>query len=247
MTSIRKISFLLTAVLSCILFQACDKKVSDVVERLPIVDEVLSDTASVNYVDFGSYPSDLRTLPIGILGKDSSDLSVVRFVMDADFFDNITGSADRDSIRDFAGEHFIFFTDPDTTFYSSLVDLGRRTEVTDRIVRNAARLLQDGVKIVLVASDSASTYGLTAIESLLAASGTGVKVLGMSQSATELAAQSYKSLRDDNLLAFRITSQSLDSNVEEVYPPEPDSTAISPATDSLQTENVPSQDSTGRN
>lgn len=255
MNGFRHIFTCLTVSLSLIALQSCDRQLPSTVSHLPVVDEVLSDTSSAYHVDFDSYPTDLRSLPIGILGKDSTDLAAVQFIMEADFFDNITGSADRDSIKDFAGEHFIFYTDPDTTLYSSLTDLGKHAQLTNRIVHNAASILQDSVKIIIIASDSAATYGLAAIESLLAASGTSVKVLGMDRSLAELTVRSYNSLREDNLLAFRISGQSLVSNVDEVYPPLPDSILFIPAipqADSLQTENlleaenVQVQDSTGR-
>ena len=72
-----------------------------------VVTKALYDTASNFYVEFNEYPAEMRNLPIGIFDSGTGGLTVLEKLLSLDAFDNITGQDGRDSILDFAGEHFV--------------------------------------------------------------------------------------------------------------------------------------------
>ena len=78
---------------------------------LPISSKSLYDTSSVYYAEFDKYPTDLSTLPIGVIDASSEGFSVVEDLLVADYVDNITGALSPDGIPDFGGENFQFLAD----------------------------------------------------------------------------------------------------------------------------------------
>lgn len=214
--------------LTALLLAGCKKEETYRIELPAVVNEILNDTSSIYHIDFSSYPGSLRNLPIGILGKDSSSLAALDTILNSDLFDNITGKPVRDSIRDYAGEHFIFRLDTDTSSYAPYLAQGRKNEIVERIVHTAALLLKDNVKIIIFASDSTSRYGYEAVCSLLENGGIPVKAVKNDGNMEEVLKTAYTNLRKDNLLAFRITPQKIDTIFISESP------------------NVQTQDSTGR-
>jgi len=184
---------------------------------IPIVHEILSDASSDIYVDFTSYPDDISSLPIGVICKFDDFDAVSSAVVNLDSFDNINGNTTPDAILDFAGEHFFFIALRDT------LDGNLR----DTAVFYTAKLLQEGVKMVIIASDELSDAGLGTVSHLLLQTGKNIKAIGVSDSAdyVGVAAECYRILREERNLALRITPQ--ESHLS-VFPP------IPPITDTVE-------------
>ncbi len=160
-----------------------------------IVNKALYDTASHFFVDFNNYPTDMRSLPIGIFDSGTGGLTVLEKLLSLDHFDNITGAEGRDSILDFAGEHFVYLADQANMPYGNYAAEGNTAYLQELVLKDALFLLDDDyfingieeqpsgrkprVKIIVVACNTATAYGLGLIESLLQQSGTGVKVIGV--------------------------------------------------------------------
>ena len=81
------------------------------VDNMAIVNKAIYDTSSHFYVAFDQYPEEMRNLPIGVFDSGTGGLTVLEKMLSLDHFDNITGQEGRDSILDFAGEHFIYLAD----------------------------------------------------------------------------------------------------------------------------------------
>lgn len=163
-------------------------------ELIPISSKALSDTTSVWFGNFDSYPQDKSKLPIGIMISRIEEYIVLEKFLTADFFDNITGEEKPDGIRDFAGEKFNVLLDfansPYRNFYLSAESIDILRDIT---VRNALHLMDDDyyiipedilptgvkdrVKVLINVSDLPCLYAQEDIDSLLRFSRTGVECL----------------------------------------------------------------------
>ena len=164
-------------------------------DNLAVVNKALFDTASNFYVEFNEYPEEMRSLPIGVFDSGTGGLTVLEKLLSLDAFDNITGSAGRDSILDFAGEHFIYLADQANMPYGNYAAENNTEYLKELVLKDAMFLLDDDffqnaieeepsgrkqrAKIIVVACNTATAYGLDLIRNLIAQSGTGVKVIGV--------------------------------------------------------------------
>lgn len=177
-----------------VLFSSCGQKVVE--EKLiPISEKALNDTASVFYADFASYPRQKSQLPIGVFDSGTGGLTVQEVLLTLDSFDNITGKEVGDGIPDFAGENFVYLADDANMPYGDYDAAGKSDYLRELVVKDALFLMGDKyynlaiddapygekmeVKVIVIACNTATAYGLADIEKLLAKSGTGVKVIGV--------------------------------------------------------------------
>lgn len=186
--------YLSLLLLSSLLMVSCGSK-SKEQELIPISKKALSDSTSIYYADFDSFPKEKSLLPIGIIDDTPDGIQVVKMFLHSDQYDNITGKLTGDGIPDFAGENYIFLSDNANAPYSNYVEKGKADYLRELVVRDALFLLRDhyfnivydqkptGVKehskILVVASSSASVTALKDIEILLQKSETGVKVISL--------------------------------------------------------------------
>ena len=164
-------------------------------DNLPIVNKALYDTASNFYVEFDEYPEEMRNLPIGVFDSGTGGLTVLEKLLSLDTFDNITGAAGRDSILDFAGEHFIYLADQANMPYGNYAAEKNTEYLKELVLKDAMFLLDDDyflnaieeesqgrkprAKIIVVACNTATAYGLDLIRDMIAQSGKDVKVIGV--------------------------------------------------------------------
>ena len=134
-------------------------------------------------------------MPIGVFDSGTGGLTVLEVLLKLDQFDNITGKQEPDGIADFAGENFEYLADEANMPYGDYDALGKSDYLRELVVKDALFLLGDSyynlaiddkatglkerVKIIVVACNTATAYGLEDIKSLVNASGTGVKVIGV--------------------------------------------------------------------
>lgn len=186
--------FLVAAISLLALTASCGKPQMPV-NNPAIVNKALFDTASHFYVDFSEYPDEMRNLPIGIFDSGTGGLTVLEKLLQLDHFDNITGATGRDSILDFAGEHFIYLADQANMPYGNYAAEGNTAYLQELVVKDAIFLLGDTyftnaieeepsgrkprAKIIVVACNTATAYGLDLIQNMLDQSGTKVKVIGV--------------------------------------------------------------------
>lgn len=163
--------------------------------NIPIIDKALKDTSSNFYVAFDQYPEEMKKLPIGVFDSGTGGLTVLEKILSLDHFDNITGEENKDEILDFAGEHFIYLADQANMPYGNYDAEGKSDYLRELAVKDAIFLLEDNyfqdayeekpscvkprVKIIIVACNTATAYGLKSIESLLEQSSSKVKVIGV--------------------------------------------------------------------
>ena len=189
-----KKALIITIALSAALY-SCKTNVRQADINLPIVDRALFDSTSVYYGEFEEYPENLKMLPIGVFDSGTGGLTVLEKIVSLDLFDNITGKRGDDDILDFAGEHFIYLADQANMPYGNYDAEGKSDYLRELVIKDALFLLDDNyyetqydresdgikprVKIIVIACNTATAYGLKDITSLLEQSNTGVKVIGV--------------------------------------------------------------------
>ena len=182
-------------VLSVLVSLAGCKKQEIPVDNMAVVNKALFDTASNFYVEFDEYPDEMRNLPIGVFDSGTGGLTVLEKLLCLDCFDNITGREGRDSILDFAGEHFVYLADQANMPYGNYDAEGNSDYLKELVLKDALFLMDDDyfanaieerptgqkmrAKIIVVACNTATAYGLDLIRSMLEQSETGVKVIGV--------------------------------------------------------------------
>ena len=190
---IRMSALLLLA--AALLLTGCKGKTTEAFDNIPIIEKALGDTASAFYADFEAYPAKLSELPIGVFDSGTGGLTVLERILSLDHFQNITGEEGRDSIRDFAGEHFIYLADQANMPYGVYDACSKADYLRELVVKDALFLMGDKyyenpfqlpasgekprVKIMVIACNTATAYGLKDVRTMLAQSGTGVKVIGV--------------------------------------------------------------------
>jgi len=168
-------AYIFICILCLLLFSrcGCNRDDQEIVPRLPIVTEVLSDENSPWYIDRSAYPTYRSQLPVGIYGTDESCLSMLETLLELDAFDNITGDEGADGIKDFAGEYF-------SLIYRRIIPDSVRIQT----IRNLARLVQGDstcmpAKILLITSDTVSITAMEDIGRLVEDSKLGIKALSV--------------------------------------------------------------------
>ncbi len=165
------------------------------VELSPIMRKALEDESSRFYANFKDFPKEKKMLPIGVFDSGTGGLTVLEVMLGIDKIDNITGELKSDGIPDFAGENFQFLGDMANMPYGNYASENKNDFFKELVVKDALFLLGDKfytspmdvdmsgakekAKILVIACNTATAWGLNDIEAMLDKSGTGVKVIGV--------------------------------------------------------------------
>jgi glutamate racemase len=143
-----------------VLVAACQGKPG----HIPVVDAALNDTTSVFYTDFTTYPTLRNHLPIGVFDSGTGGLTVLEAIL---------------SSRLLEGEDFIYLADQANMPYGNYAAEGKTDFLRELIIKDALFLLGHQVKILVVACNTATAYGLEDITNFLEDSGSGIKAIGV--------------------------------------------------------------------
>lgn len=189
----RYLSLFLAVALLC----ACgsNSKKEESVELSPIMEKALNDQTSRFYADFKAFPQEKELLPIGVFDSGTGGLTVLEVMLTIDKIDNITGALRPDGIPDFAGENFQFLGDMANMPYGNYAAENKSDFFKELVVKDALFLLGDKYykspldnepigekeksKIIVIACNTATAWGLNDIKTVLEQSGTGIKVIGV--------------------------------------------------------------------
>lgn len=147
--------------------------------NIPIIDKALSDENSAFYGNFSSYPKSLAGLPIGVFDSGTGGLTVLERILTLDTVNNLNGTNESDGIPDFVEEKFVYLADQANMPYGQYDARGKADYLRELAVKDALFLMNAPVKIIVIACNTATAYGLRDVSSLLSQSGTGVKVIGV--------------------------------------------------------------------
>ena len=119
--------------------------------------------------------------PIGVFDSGTGGLTVLETLLAADAFDNLTGEPCSDGKPDFGRENFVYFGDQANMPYGLYDAEGKADFLRELVVRDTEFVLgTDGhapAKIVVIACNTATAYGLAAATEVAARK--GVKVIGV--------------------------------------------------------------------
>lgn len=150
-------------------------------ESIPVVEKAITDTSSVYYANYQAYPKNLTTLPIGVFDSGTGGLTVLEAFLGLDLFDNKTGEERADGIPDFKGENFTYLADQANMPYGNYSAAGKQDYLRELVVKDALFLTKEPnrSKIVVIACNTATAYGLHDVEDLLERGKTGLTVVGV--------------------------------------------------------------------
>lgn len=199
-------------------------------ELLPIVRKALYDKESVWYTDLSRYPVDFGNLPIGVFDSGTGGFTVLEKMLSMDRFDNKTGAEVPDGIPDFAGEDFQYLGDQANMPYGRYAAEGKEDYLRELAVKDALFLMgrryslsredvaisgaKSPVKMVVIACNTATAYGLGPIQDMTDAAGCPVKVIGVVNAGSASALDAVSSL-DTASLAVLATPGTVASGVYE--------------------------------
>ena len=141
--------------------------------------------------------------PIGVFDSGLGGLTVLERLLDVDRFDNSTGKPGPDGIPDFAAESFQYLGDQANMPYGDYSSEGRSELLKELIWNDAKFLLGDKfyrsarestpqgvkprVKILVIACNTATAWGLSLVRERLSAAGDGTKVVGVIEAGVRAA------------------------------------------------------------
>jgi glutamate racemase len=125
--------------------------------------------------------------PIGVFDSGTGGLTVLEKLLTVDEFDNDTGARRSDGRPDLARENFVYFGDQANMPYGLYGAKGKTDFLRELIVRDTEFVLGDGghapSKIVVIACNTATAYGLAVSTEYAKAKGT--KVIGVVNAGVE--------------------------------------------------------------
>ena len=189
------------ALLLVILPAACAAKKSsppaDANHEMPIVEAILDDQESPFYIDAKNYPTIGQELPVGIFDSGTGGLTGLDAIINFDQFDNEskTWTASGDGAPDLKSERFVYLADTANMPYGVCPQKGKTDLLKEHIIKDAWFLLTNEyyrtaaaespqadktpVKAIVIACNTATTYGKSDIEHFIDLAGLDIKVIGV--------------------------------------------------------------------
>ena len=132
-------------------------------------------------VSTGCKNNNQKALPIGMFDSGTGGLTVMEQFLAMDSFNNKTGEELPDGVPDFAGENFIYLADQANMPYGVYSSKNKTDFLKELIIKDAKFLTtgKNNSKIVVIACNTATAYGLQDVEAMLNKDNPGVKVVGV--------------------------------------------------------------------
>jgi glutamate racemase len=179
--------------LSSLLFNQCSSE-QDQVKR-DLVQTILSDTSDFYYVDVKHYPVKNKRLPVGIFDSGTGGLTVMDAIVNFDGFINQTNVFNPDGVLDFQKEYFVYLADQANMPYGNYPSLNKTDLLKEHILKDVQFLLSNKyyrssadkeymtdklpAKVIVVACNTATAYGMDDIEAFLSKAKLDIKVIGV--------------------------------------------------------------------
>jgi glutamate racemase len=184
-------------------------------QNLPIVNTILSDETSFYYTNFKKYPVLEPTMPIGVFDSGTGGLTVMNAIVTLDSYNNKTHQKGADGIADFAAEYFIYLADQANMPYGNYAAMNKTDLLQEHIIKDAQFLLgskyysnndlftnKKPIKVLVVACNTATAYGLSDIEQFLAQTKSNVKVIGVIDAGVKGALETFKKSESGSIGVF---------------------------------------------
>jgi glutamate racemase len=167
---------------------------------------ILSDPASFYYIDFARYPQQDAQLPIGVFDSGTGGLTVFNAIATFDEHNNLTNTNGPDGQPDFSREDFIYLADQANMPYGNYSAAGKTDFLKELILKDVQFLMgphyyntqfdlqkdKKPVKAIVIACNTATAYGKSDAEALLAQAGSPLKVIGVIDAGVRGALSHFK-------------------------------------------------------
>ncbi len=184
-------------------------------QDLPIVKTILSDTTSFFYTNFKQYPVLQPNMPIGVFDSGTGGLTVLNAIVTLDLYNNKTHEKRADGIPDFAAEDFIYLADQANMPYGNYAAMNKTDLLKEHIIKDAQFLLANKyynnnelftnkkqIKVLVVACNTATAYGLGDIEQFLTQTQSKVKVIGVINAGVKGALATFEKSESGSIGVF---------------------------------------------
>jgi len=184
-------------------------------QELPIVKTILSDETSFYYTNFKKYPVLAPHMPIGVFDSGTGGLTVLNAIVNLDSYNNRTHQKGADGIPDFTAEDFIYLADQANMPYGNYAAMNKTDLLKEHIIKDAQFLLgnkyynnnelfinKEPIKVLVVACNTATAYGLSDIEQFLAHTQSNVKVIGVINAGVKGALATFKKSESGSIGVF---------------------------------------------
>ena len=155
--------------------------------------------------------------PIGVFDSGIGGLSVLEPLLTLDEFDNVSGAMHPDGRPDFADEDFVYFGDQANMPYGRYADEGKADFLRELIKDDARFVLGTDrhlpSKIVVIACNTATAYGIDAVRELARAN--DVETIGVVDAGVEATLDALKWVRTPYAIAVMATPGTVASGVYE--------------------------------
>ena len=171
------------------------------------------------------------SMPIGVFDSGTGGLTVLERILTLDAYDNTTHLPGADGIPDFEAEDFEYLADQanmpygvydaqgKADFLRRLVLDDARFLLDDRYFRTAAEALPRGskspCKIIVIACNTATAYGLASVEDMLKARGRGERVIGVINAGAKAALDLLEGAGGDFAVGVLATPGTISSGAYE--------------------------------
>ena len=155
--------------------------------------------------------------PIGVFDSGIGGLSVLEPLLTLDEFDNMSGEMHPDGRPDFADEDFVYFGDQANMPYGRYAAEGK-TDFLRELIKDDARFVLGTdrhlpSKIVVIACNTATAYGIDAVRELARAN--DVETIGVVDAGVEATLDALKWVRTPYAIAVMATPGTVSSGVYE--------------------------------
>lgn len=155
--------------------------------------------------------------PIGVFDSGIGGLSVLEPLLTIDAFDNVSGEMHPDGRPDFQDEDFVYFGDQANMPYGRY-DAEGKTDFLRELIKDDARFVLVGdrhlpSKIVVIACNTATAYGLDGVRELTRAK--DVETIGVVDAGVEATLDALKWVRTPYAVAVMATPGTVASGVYE--------------------------------
>lgn len=214
-------------VLSLVGFQSCSDSKSQ--KNSPIVEDILNNSKSFYYIDFGNYPNKNKKLPIGIFDSGTGGLTVLDAIVNSDEFNNSTHVIEKDGDNkiDFINESFIYLGDKANMPYGEYSGKNKTDLLKEHIIKDAQFLLgkkyyknqkadkcstdKTQIKALVIACNTATAYGKQDVENFIELANLDIKVIGVIGAGVRGALQNI-SKNEDAAIGIMATAGTVASN-----------------------------------
>jgi glutamate racemase len=184
-------------------------------QELPIVKTIFTDTTSFYFTNFKKYPALQSNMPIGVFDSGTGGLTVLNAIVTLDLYNNKTHQKGADGIPDFAAEDFIYLADQANMPYGNYAAMNKTNLLKEHIIKDAQFLLgrkyyatnelftnKKQIKVLVVACNTATAYGLSDIEQFLVQTKSNVKVIGVINAGVKGALATFKKSESGSIGVF---------------------------------------------